>query len=150
MPCKNVSRCATSAPKIATASAPPSWRLVLSTPLAVPARQFCCLGSRCGCATRRPRCARPAPATKTTAGAFSTRWPKGNSCALTREVFFGQQGLFRERVYLSQLNRATCISLIIDAIVIWNTRYMMAALDRFRHSSFPVHDDDLKHITPLI
>lgn len=47
--------------------------------------------------------------------------------ALAREVFFGQQGLFRERDYLGQLNRATCMSLIINAIVVWNTRYMLVA-----------------------
>jgi TnpA family transposase len=52
--------------------------------------------------------------------------------ALVREVFFGQQGLFRERDYLGQLNRATCMSLIINAIVVWNTRYMMAALEHLR------------------
>jgi len=34
--------------------------------------------------------------------------------ALAREVFFGQQGLFRERDYVGQLNRATCMSLIIN------------------------------------
>ncbi|MGH2545188.1 MAG: Tn3 family transposase [Ardenticatenaceae bacterium] len=39
--------------------------------------------------------------------------------ALAREIFFGQQGLFRERDYLAQLNRATCMSLIINAIVVW-------------------------------
>jgi hypothetical protein len=38
MPGRKVSRCATSAPKTAIASAQPSWRRVLSTPLAVPAR----------------------------------------------------------------------------------------------------------------
>jgi hypothetical protein len=38
IPCSNVAWLANSAPKTATASAPPSWRLVLNTPLAVPAR----------------------------------------------------------------------------------------------------------------
>lgn len=52
--------------------------------------------------------------------------------ALAREVFFGQRGMFRERDYLSQLNRATCMSLIINAIVVWKTHYMMDALDHLR------------------
>jgi TnpA family transposase len=70
--------------------------------------------------------------------------------ALAREVFFGQQGLFRERDYLGQLNRATCMSLIINAIVVWNTRYMMAALEHLRSTGFTVNDDDLRHLTPLL
>jgi TnpA family transposase len=70
--------------------------------------------------------------------------------ALAREVFFGQQGLFRERDYLGQLNRATCMSLIINAIVVWNTRYLLRALDHLRHTGYPVTDNDLKHITPLL
>jgi TnpA family transposase len=49
--------------------------------------------------------------------------------SLAREVFFGQQGLFRERDYEAQLNRATCLSLIVNAISVWNTRYLMAALE---------------------
>ena len=70
--------------------------------------------------------------------------------ALAREVFFGQQGLFRERDYLSQLNRATCMSLIINAIVVWNTRYMMDALDHLREQGYPINDADLQHVTPLL
>lgn len=70
--------------------------------------------------------------------------------ALAREVFFGQQGLFRERDYVGQLNRATCMSLIINAIVVWNTRYMMAALDHLRNTGVVIHDADLKHVTPLL
>jgi len=70
--------------------------------------------------------------------------------ALAREVFFGQQGLFRERDYLSQLNRATCMSLIINAIVVWNTRYMMDALEHLRLQGYPVNDSDLQHVTPLL
>jgi TnpA family transposase len=70
--------------------------------------------------------------------------------ALARDVFFGQQGLFRERDYGGQLNRATCMSLIINAIVVWNTRYLLVALDHLRDTGYPVTDDDLKHVTPLL
>lgn len=70
--------------------------------------------------------------------------------ALAREVFFGQQGLFRERDYLSQLNRATCMRLMINAIVVWNTRYMLVALDRLRSHGTAITDADLQHLTPLL
>jgi TnpA family transposase len=70
--------------------------------------------------------------------------------ALAREVFFGQHGLFRERDYDGQLNRATCMSVIINAIVVWNTRYMHAALTHLRAHGYPIHEEDLQHVTPLL
>lgn len=70
--------------------------------------------------------------------------------ALAREVFFGQQGLFRERDYAGQLNRATCMSLIINAIVVWNTRYLLAAVEELRRQGMVITDGDLGHLTPLV
>ncbi|KPV54725.1 hypothetical protein SE17_01910 [Kouleothrix aurantiaca] len=58
--------------------------------------------------------------------------------------------MFRERDYLSQLNRATCMSLIINAIVVWNTRYMMDAIDHLRLTGYPINEADLQHVTPLL
>lgn len=70
--------------------------------------------------------------------------------SLARELFFGQQGLFRERDYEAQLNRATCLSLLINAIVVWNTRYMSAALEHLRSSGHEVDEADLEHLSPLL
>ena len=70
--------------------------------------------------------------------------------ALARELFFGQQGLFREHDLASQLNRATCMSLLINAIIVWNTRYMMQALDHLRAAGYEIHDEDLVHLTPML
>ena len=70
--------------------------------------------------------------------------------ALAREVFFGQQGMFRERDYESQLNRATSLSLLINAIVVWNTRYMMAAIEHLKSTGYPVLEEDLAHLSPLL
>ena len=53
--------------------------------------------------------------------------------AMARSMFFGRQGRFGERGYEAQLNRASALSLAINAIVVWNTRYLAAAaaeLDR--------------------
>jgi TnpA family transposase len=76
---------------------------------------------------------------------------KGESVhALAREVFFGQQGLFRERDYEAQLNRATCLSVLLNAICVWNTRYMMKALDHLRATGYPVNEADLMYLSPIL
>ncbi len=70
--------------------------------------------------------------------------------ALARELFFGQQGIFRERAYEAQLNRATCLSVLMNAIIVWNTRYMMKALDHLRATGYPVNDADLTYLSPVL
>jgi TnpA family transposase len=49
-----------------------------------------------------------------------------------------QSGVLIDRDLASQLNRATCLSLLLNVIAIWNTRYMQAALDHLRATSSPL------------
>jgi TnpA family transposase len=70
--------------------------------------------------------------------------------SLARELFFGQHGLFRERDYEAQLNRATCLSLLVNTIVVWNTRYMEAVLEHLRAQGEAVNEKDLAYLSPLL
>ena len=47
--------------------------------------------------------------------------------SLARDIVFGQQGRFTVRGYEAQLNRASALSLVINSIVVWNTRYFERA-----------------------
>lgn len=49
---------------------------------------------------------------------------------LARVLFFGQLGRFLQREYEGQLSRATALSLLINAITVWNTRYYQAVADQ--------------------
>ncbi len=44
--------------------------------------------------------------------------------ALARAIFFGKRGEFRERALQDQLQRASALNIIINAISVWNTVYM--------------------------
>ena len=46
---------------------------------------------------------------------------------LARAIFFGKQGELRERTMQSQLQKASALNLIINAINIWNTLYLEKA-----------------------
>lgn len=35
-------------------------------------------------------------------------------------------------------------------VVLWNTRYMNAAIDHLRKTGFDVRDDDLERLSPLV
>ncbi len=69
---------------------------------------------------------------------------------MARAVFFGRQGRFGDRNYEAQLNRASALSLAINAIVVWNTRYLAAAAAELERRAEPVPDDLSQHVSPLL
>jgi TnpA family transposase len=69
--------------------------------------------------------------------------------SLARDVAYGQLGMLTDRDFASQLNRATCLSLLLNVIAVWNTRYMQAALDHLRATGYPIQDRDLEHLSPI-
>jgi TnpA family transposase len=70
--------------------------------------------------------------------------------SLARDLAYGQRGVLADHDYASQVNRATCLSLLINVIAVWNTRYMQAALDHLRQAGYPVRDEDLSHLSPIL
>ena len=68
--------------------------------------------------------------------------------ALARAIFFGKFGEFRERVLQDQLQRASALNIIINAISIWNTVYLQKAVE-CRRAQGNFREDLLSHISPL-
>ncbi|MBG9787445.1 Tn3 family transposase [Brevibacillus laterosporus] len=67
---------------------------------------------------------------------------------LARAIFFGKQGELRERTIQHQLQRASALNIIINAISIWNTLHLTKAVEyQKRTSSF--NEDLLHHMSPL-
>lgn len=68
--------------------------------------------------------------------------------ALARAIFFGKHGEFREHALQSQLQHASALNILINAISVWNTVYLGKATDLLR-SKGVLREDLLKHISPL-
>ncbi len=49
--------------------------------------------------------------------------------SLARSIFFGKRGELRERALQDQLQRASALNIIINAISIWNTVYLTKAIE---------------------
>ena len=47
-----------------------------------------------------------------------------------------------------QLNQAACLNLVVNAITVWNTVYMQAALDQLKSEGYEISEDDVKHLSP--
>jgi Tn3 transposase DDE domain len=69
--------------------------------------------------------------------------------SLARDIAFGRQGRFHDRGYEAQLNRASALSLVINAIAVWNTRYFEQAQASLAKQGVPVPEEVWQHLSPL-
>jgi TnpA family transposase len=63
-------------------------------------------------------------------------------------LFFAREGVVSQKYEEGQANQAGCLNLLTNAVVVWNTVYMQAALDALRREGYPVQDEDLVHLWP--
>jgi len=70
--------------------------------------------------------------------------------ALARQVFHGQRGQLRQRYREGQEDQLGPLGLVLNAIVLWNTRYLDAALAQLRRDGYLVEDADVERLSPLI
>ncbi len=76
---------------------------------------------------------------------------KGESLhALRRFIFFVHEGQLRRRRPEDQANQASCLSLVTNAIITWNTVYFAAAIERLRAEGQLSVDEDLAHLSPTV
>jgi TnpA family transposase len=69
--------------------------------------------------------------------------------SLARAVFHGQRGELRQRYREGQEDQLGALGLVVNAIVLWNTRYMDAALRHLRDAGADVSPDDVERLSPL-
>lgn len=70
--------------------------------------------------------------------------------AVARAVFFGQKGELRKKYREGQEDQLGALGLVLNMIVLWNTRYMSRALDGLRESGYAVRDEDVARLSPLL
>ena len=69
--------------------------------------------------------------------------------ALARWLFFANQGEFRINDYEVMMNKASCLSLLSNAVVLWNTLQMERVVHELRADNIAVADEHLSHVWPL-
>ena len=68
---------------------------------------------------------------------------------LARHLFFANQGAFQTGDYEEMMNKATCLSLLSNAVVVWNTVQMSRTLADLRANGLTIADSDLARVSPL-
>ncbi len=67
---------------------------------------------------------------------------------LARAIFFGKQGELRERTLQHQLQRASALNIIINAISVWNTLHLTKAIE-YQKGFGNFNEDLLHYMSPL-
>src|SRR5207249_6360555 len=68
---------------------------------------------------------------------------------LARRLFFANQGAFQVGDYDEIMNKATCLSLLSNAVVVWNTVQMAQSIEQLRTQGETITDDEVARISPL-
>ena len=48
------------------------------------------------------------------------------------------------------MNKASCLSLVSNAILVWNTLQIARIVETLRQTGTPIADEDLAHVSPLL
>jgi len=67
---------------------------------------------------------------------------------LRQFLFFANGGKIRRKQEEEQNNQASCLNLLTNAVVAWNTVYMTAAIDQLKREGHTVVEEDLSHLSP--
>jgi TnpA family transposase len=69
--------------------------------------------------------------------------------ALARAIFFNRLGEMRDRTFENQVYRASGLNLLVSAVILWNTRYLQAALTDMGDQGMLVRPELIRHVAPL-
>jgi len=69
---------------------------------------------------------------------------------LARVLFFAKLGEFSAGDYEEIMNKASCLSLLSNAVLVWNTVQIERIVSRLRAAGAAINDEDLARISPLM
>ncbi len=69
---------------------------------------------------------------------------------LARKICFGWRGELRQAYQQGMEDQLGALGLVLDAVVLWNSTYLNAAVEQLRAQGYPVNDTDAARLSPLI
>ena len=69
--------------------------------------------------------------------------------SLARVIFHGHKGELRQRYREGQEDQLGALGLVLNILVLWNTRYIEAALNRLRADGVETKPEDVARLSPL-
>jgi TnpA family transposase len=72
------------------------------------------------------------------------------SHVLSRFLFFGKEGAVRGRTFQDQVNTFSCLAVLHNAVVVWNTLRIGEVVAQLRAEGHMITDEDLARTSPLL
>jgi TnpA family transposase len=69
--------------------------------------------------------------------------------SLARAVFHGRRGELRQAYREGQEGQLGALGLVVNAIVLWNTRYMEVALRQRHAEGYVLREEDIERLSPF-
>lgn len=69
--------------------------------------------------------------------------------SLAKLIFFDNRGVFKTSDYEEIMNKASCLSLVSNNVLVWNTHHMQEIINRMRAAGHEVEDEIIARISPL-
>lgn len=66
-----------------------------------------------------------------------------------RRLFFAHQGAFQTGDYEEMMNKASCLSLLCNAVLVWHTVHMRRIIEQLRATGGTMSDEEVALISPL-
>lgn len=70
--------------------------------------------------------------------------------SVARAVFHAKRGELRQHYREGQEDQLGALGLVLNMIVLWNTIYMEEVLNQLREEGYPVRDEDVLRLSPLM
>jgi TnpA family transposase len=70
--------------------------------------------------------------------------------SLARKIFHGRSGQLYQRYQDGMEDQIGALGLVLNALVLFNTRYMDAAVNQLRADGFDVRDQDVARLSPFV
>jgi hypothetical protein len=67
---------------------------------------------------------------------------------LRRFLYFANYGEIRKSQLEDQANQVSCLTLMANAVILWNTRYIQAIVDKLKSEGYTIKKEDLQHVSP--
>jgi TnpA family transposase len=69
---------------------------------------------------------------------------------LASAICFGRKGKIYKQYREGQEDQLNALGLVLNMVVLWNTRYMNAALNHLRDTGLDIHQEDVERLSPLV
>lgn len=80
---------------------------------------------------------------------IQTQLNKGEAInGLRQFLSLSNERIIRKKQLEEQINQASCLTLITNAVVVWNTVYMTAAIEQLIKEGYQINEEDIEHISP--